>query len=62
VIGEALKALDAAAQKAGFSTEKEHFDLGGQRYLRTGEVLPEGTIDELSKHDAILLGAIGIRM
>ena len=49
VIREALKALDAASQKSGFSTEKVHFDLGGERYLRTGEVLPEGTIEELRK-------------
>ncbi|MGO8944916.1 MAG: 3-isopropylmalate dehydrogenase [Syntrophobacteraceae bacterium] len=59
VIREALKALDAASQKAGFSTEKVYFDLGGERYLRTGEVLPEGAIDDLGKFDAILLGAIG---
>jgi 3-isopropylmalate dehydrogenase len=59
VIGEALKALDAASEKAGFSTDKVLFDLGGERYLRTGEVLPEGTIEQLGKFDAILLGAIG---
>ncbi len=59
VLMEALKALDAASQKTGFTTEKVHFDLGGERYLRTGEILPEGTLDELRKFDAILLGAIG---
>jgi len=59
VIREALKALDAASQKAGFSTEKVLFDLGGERYLRTGELLSEGAIDDLGKFDAILLGAIG---
>jgi len=59
VIDEALKALEAVAQKAGFSTENVCFDLGGDRYLRTGEVLPAGTIDELRKYDAILLGAVG---
>lgn len=59
VIREALKALDAASQKAGFSTEKIYFDLGGERYLRTGEILPEGALDDLGKFDAILLGAIG---
>jgi len=59
VVREAIKALDAASQKAGFSTEKVHFDLGGERYLRTGEILPEGTLEELRKFDAILLGAIG---
>jgi 3-isopropylmalate dehydrogenase len=59
VIREALKALDAASQKAGFSTEKVYFDLGGERYLRTGEILPEGALEDLGKFDAILLGAIG---
>ncbi len=59
VIREALKALDAASREAGFSTEKVHFDLGGERYLRTGEILPEGAIDDLGNFDAILLGAIG---
>ena len=59
VIAEALKALDAASKKAGFSTDKVQFDLGGAHYLSTGEILPEGTIDELRKFDSILLGAIG---
>jgi 3-isopropylmalate dehydrogenase len=59
VVREALKALDAASQKAGFTTEKAHFDLGGERYLKTGEILPEETLEELRKFDAILLGAIG---
>ena len=49
VIREALKALDAASQKTGFSTEKVQFDLGGDHYLRTGEILPEGTIEEFEK-------------
>jgi 3-isopropylmalate dehydrogenase len=59
VVCEALKALDATSQKSGFSIEKAFFDLGGEHYLRTGEVLPEGTIEELRKYDAIFLGAIG---
>jgi 3-isopropylmalate dehydrogenase len=36
-----------------------HFDYGGDRYLRTGEVLPETAADDLRKFDAIFLGAIG---
>ncbi len=59
VVREAIKALDAASKKSGFTTEKVHFDLGGERYLKTGEILPEGTLEELQKFDAILLGAIG---
>lgn len=59
VTAEALKVLSAVAKLEGFSYETVDFDLGGARYLRTGEVLPEGTIDELRRFDAIYLGAIG---
>ena len=55
VIGEALEVLDAVLP----GVEKTHYDLGARRYHATGEVLPEGVLDELRTHDAILLGAIG---
>src|SRR5712691_9227795 len=35
------------------------YDLGGRRYLATGEVLPDSVLDELRGFDAILLGAVG---
>ena len=59
VICEGLKVLAAAASAGGFKYETREYDFGGDRYLRTGEVLPEGAIDEMKKHDAIYLGAIG---
>ncbi|MBI3039359.1 3-isopropylmalate dehydrogenase [bacterium] len=59
VIREAVKVLDAAKTKHRFSYEAVHFDLGGERYLRTGEVLPESVLKELSTMNAILLGAVG---
>jgi len=59
VVAEAVKVMDAAASKFKFKVEKTPFDFGGQRYLRTGETLPDGAIDELRQFDAILLGAIG---
>jgi len=55
VIGEALSVLDAV--RPGVATTD--YDLGARRYHETGEVLPDGVIDELRGHDAILLGAIG---
>jgi len=55
VIGEALGVLDVVLP----GVEKTHYDLGARRYHATGEVLPEGVLDELRTHDAILLGAIG---
>lgn len=59
VVREGLKVLDAAAQKFGFHYETETYDFGGDRYLRTGETVPESAVEELRAHDAILLGAIG---
>lgn len=59
VVAEGVKVLEAAAKKFDFSLELMEFDYGGDRYLRTGEVLPENAAEELSKHDAIFLGAIG---
>ena len=56
---EAVKVMDAAAAKFGFKIEKTDYDFGGERYKKTGEILPDGAIAELKKQDAILLGAIG---
>ncbi len=56
---EALKVLVAASEAAGFAFETTEFDFGGERYLRTGETLPDGAIDELREFDAIFLAAIG---
>lgn len=59
VVAEGLKVLDAASGKYGFKLELTNFDFGGERYLRTGEVLPESAVSDLRKFDAIYLGAIG---
>ena len=55
VIDEALKVLDVVTP----GVEKTSYDLGARRYHATGEVMPDGLVDELRTHDAILLGAIG---
>src|SRR5210317_1840189 len=59
VINEGRKALTAAADRFGFELKMTDFDFGGDRYLRTGEVLPETAVDDLRAFDAIYLGAIG---
>ncbi|MBI3767778.1 MAG: 3-isopropylmalate dehydrogenase [Deltaproteobacteria bacterium] len=59
VTAEAEKVLAVAAASGGFIYEATRFDFGGDRYLRTGEVLPASAVDELRRFDAILLGAIG---
>lgn len=37
----------------------EDFDLGAERYLRDGAILPDEDLGRLKRQDAILLGAIG---
>lgn len=59
VIAEGLKVLQTASGRFGFKLNLTNFDFGGERYLKTGEILPDGAIDELKQHDAIYLGAIG---
>ena len=59
VVNEGLKVLKAAASRAGFSYDLTSYDFGAERYLRTGETLPDSAIDELRGYDAIFLGAIG---
>ena len=58
VTAEALKVLEAAAP-AGVKFEPTRYDLGAERYLATGEVLPDSVLAEIRGHDAILLGAVG---
>ena len=55
VVDEGLKVLDAA----GFKYEKVMYDLGGERYKKTGEILPDSVLDELRTVDSIYLGAVG---
>jgi 3-isopropylmalate dehydrogenase len=57
MIAEGLKVLDAV----GVPTERLTYDLGTERYARTGEVLPDDVLDELRGVDAIYKGPIGAR-
>ncbi len=59
VVVEGLKTLQAVADKAALKYEVTTFDFGGERYKRTGEVIPDSAVEELRKFDAIYLGAIG---
>ncbi len=55
VVAEAIKVVEAA----GVALHQTSYDLGADRYLRTGDVLPDQDLEELRGQDAILLGAIG---
>ncbi|RPF42867.1 3-isopropylmalate dehydrogenase [Thermodesulfitimonas autotrophica] len=58
-IREGMKVLTAVAELEGFKFEAVTYDFGGERYLRTGETLPDTALAELRQFDAIYLGAIG---
>jgi len=55
VTHEALKVIAAS----GVQLDTTEFDLGADRYVRTGEVLSDETLEELRAYDAIVLGAVG---
>jgi 3-isopropylmalate dehydrogenase len=59
VVAEGIKVMDVVADKFDLKFDWQYYDLGGERYLKTGEVLPDSALDELSKFKAIYLGAIG---
>ena len=59
VTDQALKSLASAGRRFRFTYETTNYDLGGRRYLTTGEVLPDSVQAELAAHDVILLGAVG---
>jgi 3-isopropylmalate dehydrogenase len=59
VAAEGVKVANAAAKKFGFKINWHPYDFGGERYLKTGEVLPDSAVDELRKFKAIFLGAVG---
>ncbi len=59
VTAEALKVLKAIAKIEGFDYELTDYDFGGDRYLKTGDILPDGAAEEMRQYDAIYLGAVG---
>ena len=55
VIAQGVRVLQAAGSELQFT----HYDVGAERFLRSGEILPQQVFDELKASDAIYLGAIG---
>lgn len=60
VIDAGVQVLKKLAQLDGsFTLHFEDFDWSSDTYKRTGKYIPNGGLDELKKHDAILFGAVG---
>lgn len=58
VVAQGLKVLNAVLPQ-DVKLETKEYDLGAQRWHRTGDTLPDAELEALKNHDAILLGAIG---
>ncbi|MDH5355900.1 MAG: tartrate dehydrogenase [Gammaproteobacteria bacterium] len=59
VVPEGLKVFETVASRFDINFEFEHFDWSCERYLKTGSMMPEDGIEQLSSFDAIFLGAVG---
>ena len=60
VVGAAVEVLKTLSQAAGsFSLEFEDYDWSSETYRKTGKYIPDGGLERLKKHDAILFGAVG---
>ncbi len=59
VLAEGVKVVQTAAEMEDFSLDLTSYDFGGERYMKTGEILPDSAIEEFRQLDAIYLGAIG---
>ncbi|GHF41219.1 3-isopropylmalate dehydrogenase [Streptomyces griseus] len=58
MVAQGLKVLNAVLPQ-DVKLETKEYDLGAQRWHRTGDTLPDAELEALKNHDAILLGAIG---
>ena len=56
VASEGIKVLEAAASGTDLELTFVSYDFGGNRYLRTGEILPDSAVEEIRGFDAIYLG------
>ena len=59
VTAEGVKVLKEVAKLENINVELTPFDLGGERYLKTGVIITDDELEQLSKFSSILLGAVG---
>jgi tartrate dehydrogenase/decarboxylase/D-malate dehydrogenase len=59
VLPAATEVLDALGPRFGIEFRWQHYEWGCEYYQRSGKMMPENALDELSRHDAIFLGAVG---
>jgi tartrate dehydrogenase/decarboxylase/D-malate dehydrogenase len=58
-VPEAVRVLDAASRRFGFTLDMTHYDWSCETYKRTGAMMPADGMEQLAQADSILLGAVG---
>ena len=59
VVREGIKVLDTVSGQCGFNFNYNYYNLGGDNYKESGEILPDDVLESLASYNAIFLGAIG---
>ncbi len=59
VVPEGMRVMDAVASRHGFAFRWDTFPWSCETYTRTGRMMPEDGLDQIRKHEAIFLGAVG---
>ena len=60
VVSAGVEVLKTLSETMGtFDLEFEDYDWSSDTYKQTGKYIPDGGLDSLKKHDAILFGAVG---
>lgn len=59
VVPEGIRVLDAAGRRFGFRCEWHGFDWSCETYAKIGKMMPDDGLEQLSRFDAIFLGAVG---
>ena len=59
VVPEGIRIVEAAARRFDFALVWNHFDWSCQTYIASGRMMPPDGLDQLRRHDAVFLGAVG---
>ena len=60
VVNAGVQVLKKLADLDGsFQLDFEDYDWSSETYKTTGKYIPDGGLEKLKKHDAILFGAVG---
>ena len=59
VVPEGQRVLGAAAKRFGFELCWDEFEWSCEHYMRHNRMMPENGLQQISRHDAIYLGAVG---